>query len=190
MPLTRAQIVDTAFEMLREGGLASLSMRRLAGELGVQPGALYYHLASKQELLAAVAERILAGQDPALAASDPRRGALELRKALLGVRDGAEVVSFVHAFRPSSLTALGGLRAHFAERLRAREADWAADTLLHYVLGYVADEQNHAELVRAKVLPGTGTRASRERFLFGVDAILSGLAAKAGAERGGGRSGA
>lgn len=176
MALTREQIVDTAFAMLRDGGLAGLTMRRLAARLEVQPGALYYHVASKQELLVAVAARILADEEEALATADPRAAARSLRAALLRVRDGAEVVSFAQAFRPDSLTPLRELRRLFVPRLAPREADWAAQTLVHYVLGHVAEEQNHAELVRAKALPEAQPRPATSRaFLFGVDAILAGV---------------
>ena len=56
MALSRDQVVDTAVEILRRYGLADLSMRRLARELGVAPGALYWHVTSKQELLVEVAD--------------------------------------------------------------------------------------------------------------------------------------
>ena len=57
--LSREKILDTAFDVLRQFGLADLSMRRLATELGVAPGALYYHVRSKQELLSLLATRLL-----------------------------------------------------------------------------------------------------------------------------------
>ncbi|MFS0702718.1 TetR family transcriptional regulator, partial [Cellulomonas sp. 179-A 4D5 NHS] len=60
MALTRAQVVAAALEILDEYGLGDLTMRRLAGSLGVQPGALYWHVANKQALLAEVADAIVA----------------------------------------------------------------------------------------------------------------------------------
>ncbi|SHL34588.1 transcriptional regulator, TetR family [Pseudonocardia thermophila] len=179
MKVTRAQVVEGAFEALRAHGLAGLSMRRLAQDLDVAPGALYYHVASKQELLAAVAERILA--DWPSGAADPRSAAAGLRRALLQVRDGAEVVSFVQAFRPESVAPTRELRTLFAEHLGEREADWAARTVVHFVLGFVAEEQNHDELVRAGILPDDPARQaeSEEAFAFGVDAILTGLDVRA-----------
>jgi TetR/AcrR family tetracycline transcriptional repressor len=173
--VTRAQIVEGAYEALGERGLGGLSMRGLAQDLGVQPGALYYHVASKQELLAAVAARIL-GEIPS-PATDPRSAAEALRSALLRVRDGAEVVSFVQAFRPDVVAPAEELRGLFAATFAPREAEWAARTVVHYVLGFVAEEQNHAELVRAQILPEDPARAaaSAQAFMFGIDAILGGL---------------
>ncbi|MBC7673951.1 MAG: TetR family transcriptional regulator, partial [Polaromonas sp.] len=60
MALSREHIVDAAMTILRSYGLASLSMRNLAKNLGVQPGALYWHVKSKQDLLVLLADRILA----------------------------------------------------------------------------------------------------------------------------------
>jgi TetR/AcrR family tetracycline transcriptional repressor len=175
--LTRAQIVDRAHQALDERGLSGLSMRRLAHDLGVQPGALYYHVANKQELLAAVAARILDGT--AGSATDPRSAAAGLRAALLRVRDGAEIVSFVQAFRPDVLTPAHELRRFFAQRCGERRADWAARTIIHYVLGFVAEEQNRAELIRAGILDDepAGAPERAEAFAFGIDAILNGIEA-------------
>ncbi|GAA4538776.1 TetR family transcriptional regulator [Pseudonocardia xishanensis] len=168
MALSREQVVVGAYSVLQEQGLGGLSMRRVAQHLGVQPGALYYHVASKQELLAEIASRILA--DPPT--TDPRQAARDLRAALLRARDGAEVVSFVHAFRPDALAALQTLPALFTD-LPPREAGWAARALVHYVLGFVAEEQNRAELVRLGVLPDDAPDAD-EAFEFGIGAITAG----------------
>jgi AcrR family transcriptional regulator len=176
--LSRAQIVDAAFATLRRHGLGGMSMRRLAQDLGVQHGALYYHIASKQELLAAVAERILSDSLGETLAADPLQAACEVREALLRVRDGAEVVSFALAYRPAALAPLSDLHRLFTGQLPPREARWAARTLVHYVLGFVAEEQNRAELVRAKILGADPDQAgSRAAFEFGVRAILRGLTA-------------
>jgi TetR/AcrR family tetracycline transcriptional repressor len=176
MALSRTQIVDAAYAMLRQHGLPGLSMRRLAQDLGVQPGALYYHVASKQDLLAAVAERILSDSAQAISATDAAQAAADIRQALLPVRDSADVISFVQAFRPDTLVPLQRLRQLFARQFPDQQARWAAQTLVHYVLGFVAEEQNHAELVRARILDGQPSAAeSRDAFRFGVDAILHGL---------------
>ena len=60
MALNRDDVVDAAWHILQSYGLGDLSMRRLAKELEVQPGALYWHVANKQELLAVLAQRMVA----------------------------------------------------------------------------------------------------------------------------------
>ena len=174
--LDRDTIVEIAYDALRDRGLGGLTMRRLAQDLGVQPGALYYHVASKQELLAAVGERILAGSAGAAPTDDPVGAAQAIRAALLEVRDSAEIVSFVHAYRPDALPALHGLETIFAARLPSSVARLAAGTLICFVLGFVAEEQNFAELVRAN-LAGSARdpETSDAAFTFGVRAILEGL---------------
>jgi TetR/AcrR family tetracycline transcriptional repressor len=177
MALSRATIVEAAYAMLCQHGLAGLSMRRLAQDLGVQAGALYYHVESKQDLLAAVAERILGDSAAVISATDPGQQARDIREALLPVRDSADVISFVYAFRPDSLVPLRELERLFSKQFSIQQARWAARTLIHYLLGFVADEQNHAELVRAGILGDEiGHEESRDAFDFGVDAIIQGLA--------------
>lgn len=178
MALSRTQIVDAAYAILRRDGLSGLSMRRLAQELGVQPGALYHYVASKQDLLAGVAERILAAGTQTVSTTDLAQAAWDIREALLAVRDSADVISFVRAFRPDTLLSLEQFRQLFSTQFPEEQADWAARTLIHYVLGFVAEEQNRAELVRARIRTDQPTQAeSRDAFRFGVDAILQGLAA-------------
>ena len=58
--LTKPDVVRAGVEILDAYGLGDLSMRRLAERLGVKAGALYWHVANKQSLLAAVSDEILA----------------------------------------------------------------------------------------------------------------------------------
>ena len=67
--LSRDKILHTAYEVLATYGLADLSMRRLASELQVAPGALYYHVRSKQHLLVLLSDYILARAPDQLHAS-------------------------------------------------------------------------------------------------------------------------
>src|SRR5690606_4271755 len=96
----RESITTAALLLLDDVGLPDLSMRRLAAELGVQPSALYWHFASKQELLAAVADRILARIEADSSPTDSEavlRVARSIRDALFAYRDGAEVVISTYA---------------------------------------------------------------------------------------------
>ena len=51
MRLNRETIVRQALTIVQEDGLPALTLRRLAGRLGVQNPALYRHFASKQRLV-------------------------------------------------------------------------------------------------------------------------------------------
>jgi len=52
-------IVATAIELIDRDGLAALSTRRLAAELGARPMSLYTHFRDKEAILAAVREALL-----------------------------------------------------------------------------------------------------------------------------------
>ncbi len=51
------ELVDRALELVREAGLAGLTVRRLAERVGFTEAALYRHFASKQSLLLALMDR-------------------------------------------------------------------------------------------------------------------------------------
>lgn len=95
--LNKATVVDTALALILEAGLGGMSMRTLATRLHVQPSALYWHFPSKQALLTAVAEQVLAGVGAvpqADSAIEELRGVgRALRAAVTGVPDGAEIVA-------------------------------------------------------------------------------------------------
>ena len=57
--LTRERILAVAVRMVDEQGIAALSMRRLATELGVDPMAIYHHLPGKSAVLSGIVEQVL-----------------------------------------------------------------------------------------------------------------------------------
>jgi AcrR family transcriptional regulator len=64
--LSRDRICEAAIEAIDEVGLEAVSMRMLAETLGVKASSLYYHFASKDELMSGVAEYLYRelGQPP------------------------------------------------------------------------------------------------------------------------------
>ncbi|MGY1594510.1 TetR/AcrR family transcriptional regulator [Geodermatophilus sp. SYSU D00708] len=68
-PLSRDRVLRAAVALADEVGIAAVSMRRLAQQLGVVPMALYKHVADKEELLDGMVDVVLgeiAQPDPAL----------------------------------------------------------------------------------------------------------------------------
>lgn len=53
-------LLEAARELMAEHGYGAMSMRQLAARVGLQPGSLYHHVASKQDLLLDVLLSILA----------------------------------------------------------------------------------------------------------------------------------
>jgi AcrR family transcriptional regulator len=58
-PLTRARVVAAALGLIDRDGLDALSMRRLAGELGVEAMSLYHHVRDKSDVLDGVVGAVL-----------------------------------------------------------------------------------------------------------------------------------
>jgi AcrR family transcriptional regulator len=58
-PLNRDVILDGAIALIERDGPTSLSMRRLGSDLGVEGMAIYHHFAGREELLAAIGDRLL-----------------------------------------------------------------------------------------------------------------------------------
>jgi AcrR family transcriptional regulator len=68
--LTKHRVLRAAVELADQIGIDSLSMRRLAEELGVVPMALYKHVANKEELLDGMVDVVVGEIDPPLSETD------------------------------------------------------------------------------------------------------------------------
>lgn len=182
MQLTKPDVVTSATALLDRYGIADLTMRRLARELGVSPGALYWHFANKQQLLGAVADQIL-GSVPS--AAGVVAVCSRLRDALLSHTDGAELVSASFAAGQSSvmtqiLAALADAAADAG--IDAAHAGLAARTVVYYVLGFTADEQSRLQWDAAGAdLPAEQSVLADDpsaRFAFGLRLLVDGIAAQ------------
>ncbi|MFD8075445.1 TetR/AcrR family transcriptional regulator [Streptomyces sp. NPDC059718] len=69
-PLSRERILGAAVALADDGGVAALSMRKIAGALGVVPMALYKHVANKDELLDGMIDAVVGEIDPPVAGAD------------------------------------------------------------------------------------------------------------------------
>lgn len=188
MQLHRHDVVDRATQLLDDYGIADLTMRRLARELNVSPGALYWHFADKQALLGAVADRIL---EPASTDVDEASWSKRvvvvctaLRDALLSSTDGAELVSASFAAGKSARIAeiLTRLSASATEAgIDPPNTELAARTVLYYVLGFTADEQSRLQWDAAGALvdgQSVLTANPNARFAFGLGLLVDGMAAQ------------
>ena len=187
MRLTREAVLDGAFAILDQYGLADLTMRRLAAELGVQPGGLYWHFANKQTLLAAMATAIAesaseTGPGPAEEwRPELERISSDFRTALLRHRDGAELVAAGYALHPGSGQPLESMIKILQQAgLDAESAYAAAAALTHFVLGHAAEVQAHDQLGQAGALPAEQDHVPdpQSAFTLGLAFFLDGLAAR------------
>lgn len=132
MSNTLDDVVTAALDTLDSFGLEFFSMRRVAAELGVQPSALYHHVADKQSLLGLMAARIVA---EVTVDADLPATAERLRSALLAIRDGAEVVATAAAFG----LGVSDLETELAEQ----SSPDIARTLFIYTVGHTQATQLH-----------------------------------------------
>ncbi|MGW6979295.1 TetR/AcrR family transcriptional regulator [Streptomyces sp. NPDC054932] len=162
--LSRQRILEAALRVVDDEGLDGLSMRRVAGELGVETMALYRYTPSKDDLLDGLVENLFIELEQALdgassAVSDPRgEAAPPWREALLGTAKAMYGVALAHphviplvAVRPFTVPMTrrppAVLRAH--ERLLALLGTAGLDeettlklyrAFISWVLGYIVVE--------------------------------------------------
>ena len=201
--LYRETIIDQALELLDAYGLADMTMRRVASSLGVAAGALYWHIANKQELITAVAHKIItpvfaladglaitAESEPAQQPPSPQEFCTTLHATLLAHRDGAELVhaaaaqpnsplwSQLHDSLSATITHelnLAGLAPGKAQTT----ADIAATTssALHLVFGASIMEQSAQQFLEATQPATKPTRpgTARSTNLPGTDDVERGI---------------
>ena len=83
VPLSRDRVLGSAVALADGAGIDSVSMRKLAQELGVVPMALYKHVANKEELLGGMVDVIVGEMDLPRPSADWRAG---VRQRILSAR--------------------------------------------------------------------------------------------------------
>lgn len=159
-PLDQAQVVQAALALLDEVGLDELTMRRLAGQLGVKAASLYRHVHNKDELLALLGDEI-SGEIPEPSGSGSWQEQLteiawNVRRGLLAHRDAARVLANSPPVGPRRLRHIEAvLRVLRMAGLRDRETARAAYHLNNFVTEFAADEARFAAWASA---PGSSRR--------------------------------
>jgi len=154
--LSRERIADAALAVLSEHGLDGLTVRKVAARLGVQHGALYWHVRHKQDLLDEAAQALLMREFAELSGpqttDDWREWLAEtarrLRKAMLSHRDGAAIVATSRSkSRVDMISAIGeAVQQVLAEAGFSAEEAFAVQVgVLGYAMGVTAQEQATVE---------------------------------------------
>jgi AcrR family transcriptional regulator len=140
-------VLRTAVDLADAGGIESLSMRRLAKELGVEAMSLYHHVANKTDLLDAIGDLVVA-EIWVPSPGDEWRAAM--RRRAVSARE-------VFTRHPWALGLIEASRAPGLDRLRYSEsilaclraagfpialAVHAFSTLDSYIYGFVLQERN------------------------------------------------
>jgi AcrR family transcriptional regulator len=91
--LSKERIVGAAIEILDADGESALTFRALAARLATGPGAIYWHVASKNELLAAATNNVIARvMTDVVSGAEPREA---IRAIALGVFDAIDAHPWV-----------------------------------------------------------------------------------------------
>ena len=171
--LSRERIVEAAVELLDTAGEGGLTFRALTERLATGPGAIYWHVASKGELLGAATDAVVTAALAPVPDAQPGSPQHEIRAVALGLFDAIDEHPWVAA--QLSDTSWQATTPQIFERvgrqvraLGVPESRWftAASVVVQYILGAAA--QNAAN---ARVL---GPGADRDEFL---DAVASTWAA-------------
>ena len=147
VPLSRERVLQTALRLADQGGLESLSMRRLGQELGVEAMALYYHFANKGEVLDGIVDLVFGEIELPPAGPDwktaMRRRAISLRDALARHRWAIGLMESRRHPGPANLrhhdAVIGSLRAGGFDVAMAAHAYSVLDG---YVYGFALTKMN------------------------------------------------
>jgi AcrR family transcriptional regulator len=202
-PLSRERIADAAMAIVDAEGLGGLNMRRLAEELGTGPASLYAHVSGKDELLQLLIDRV-AGEVPRIE-PDPERwqeqvkeymravrkvlvahrdlagaalaniptgpNAVAAMEGLLGILRAGELPDQVIAFAADLLSQYVNIDAYEGSLFAQREPEYF-ERVFDYFKALPADRFPHFASLAAAMVAGDDD----ERFEFGIDVLVRGLA--------------
>ncbi|WP_296943209.1 TetR family transcriptional regulator [uncultured Massilia sp.] len=176
--LSRAAIIDAAIALLDAGGEAGLTFRALAQKLATGAGAIYWHVADKDDLLDAACDAIVAAAIATAAEGATARA--RIRAVGLGLFDAIDAHPWVGAELARSPARMPMLRIFESLGRPVRElgvpapALWlATSTLLNTILGVAGQNAANRRLARERGL------ASRAAYLDSVAAAWARLDAEA-----------
>lgn len=176
------RIVEAAHALIRADGLARFSMRKLGKRLGVDPMAVYHHVANKQALLALVMARVVArlpSTDPAAPWHDRvRHWAGAYWDGVVADRE------LVAAGLADPVIAAGGIPATDALRAAIADSGLPSD-LVEPNVHLVVDLVHGSGLGTATMSSAGDADALRSAFERGLDTVLAGIAAVAATADGG-----
>lgn len=171
--LSKEVIVKAAADLLDAGGETALTLRTLTARLNTGYGAIYHHVANKNDLLAAATDDIIAGvMTGVVIDGDPRDA---LRAVALGLFDAIDAHPWVGAqlsrepWRPALLAIYESIGT-LLDALDVPEQAFfdAAGALVNYILGVAGQNAANTRLL-------ADSDADRSDFLGTVAAQWSQL---------------
>jgi AcrR family transcriptional regulator len=150
--LSRERIIAAAIEILDAGGESALTFRALAARLATGSGAIYHHVADKNDLLAATADSVIAGVlTGVVSGAEPRD---VIRAIALGVFDAIDAHPWVGAqlsrepWQSAMLLILEGAGSQLQALGVPERAQFdCASALVSYILGLAGQYAAGARLL-------------------------------------------
>jgi AcrR family transcriptional regulator len=147
IPLTRERVLQAAIRRADEGGIESLSMRKLGQELGVEAMALYHHFANKEDLIDSMIDLVFGEIGLLPSGSDwrtaMRQRAIAVRDALVRHRWAIGLMESRRRPGPANLrhhdAVIGSLRAGGFDIVMAAHAYSLLDS---YIYGFALTKMN------------------------------------------------
>jgi AcrR family transcriptional regulator len=204
LPLSRDRILRAALELVDDGGIDSLTMRKLGQALGFEAMSLYNHVANKDDVIDGILDLVLAEGELPSPSGDwdgaVRSSAVSVHAALRRHPWASAVVMAPGRLRPARLRYMDSLLG------RIREAGFSAETTYHayhvldgHIFGFSLWEASHSysdadasemtaafeRTITADEYPylrehgeqhfAEGPHHDVSAFEFGLDLILDGL---------------
>ncbi|SHE68169.1 transcriptional regulator, TetR family [Seinonella peptonophila] len=154
--LDQRRIVIVALELLDKVGLNQLTMRKLAESLGIQAGALYWHVKNKEELLELlvdeISSKIIWSDDEISWKEVITSWAQSFRDVLHAYRDSVEI--FNSSTISTSYSRFQQIENLFHVLSKAGFHDddipWMASMIKNYILGFVSEEVRFQKIIERK----------------------------------------
>jgi AcrR family transcriptional regulator len=192
--LSTERIRDAALELIDTEGLAALSMRNLAGRLGVRAASLYSHFANKDAVLDAVANLLTRQVDTSGFAESWQHGLMvwgrSYRAALQAHPNAAPIVAAGTGERADFLAMADGVHGGLVGRgWPPRYATMIAASVKYLVIGAAttpfgsgfADDtrvylERYPNLVQAHLIREHAEEIDADSFELALSALVAGLA--------------
>jgi AcrR family transcriptional regulator len=204
LPLSRDRILQAALELVDEGGIESLTMRKLGQELGFEAMSLYNHVANKDDVLGGILDLVLGESEPPSPAGNwdaaIRTSAISVHEALRRHPWSCTLLMSPGHARPARTRYMDLLLGRLRDAVFSAEATYTAYHVLDgHIFGFSLWETSHnytaeeisnfeakfAEMVPADAYPylhehaqqhfSEGPHRDVSAFELGLDLIVDGL---------------
>ena len=171
--LSRDRIIDASIELLDSSGEGGLTFRALSERLATGPGAIYWHIANKSDLLTAACDAIVARtMEACVARATPKA---TIRALALGMFDAIDAHPWIGSalIRAELQSPMVRVLERIGQQVRALgvpdKEQWATvSALLNYILGVGGQNAANGQVARTRGL-------DRSDFLKAVSTVWSQL---------------